>query len=531
MLALVGLLLWQAWQRDYAPALAPDAPDADTPASDAVPQLPKEDKRIPFPEGIVRNEREHVRVRTSVLDVTIDTRGGGVREVRLPQYPVSVERPDQPFVLIDADSAEQSQIYGGVLSQDGPSPTHNRMYRAERTEYSLDGGEEVEVPLYWEDDEGPLSVVKTYVFRRDSYLVDVNYRIANRGPAAWSGRVYGQMQRTAPNRGWTLAAISYTGTVISSPAERYRKIDFDELLERPVKEEIADGWAAFLRHYFLTALIPADKTRPYRYYSLTPAANLYAIGSLSPPLHLSPTETTEIGHRLYLGPKIQGDLAKIASGLDKTVDYGWLWFISKFLFIVLVWLQGFTGNWGISIILLTVLVKLSFYHLSATSYRSMAEMRRLQPRLAALKERFGDDRARLQQAMMQIYREEKINPLSGCFPILVQIPVFIALYWVLLESVELRQARFALWIQDLSVRDPYFVLPLLMGASMFIQQRLSPQPPDPVQRKMLAAMPVVFTLFIAFFPAGLVLYWTVNNVLSIAQQWYIMRRLEAEATP
>jgi len=531
---VLRLLTWQAWQRDYGlppapPPVPQGAPGQTTePVADGADDLPalrEEDTAtlLPTPES---RRGEQVHVRTDVLDVTIDTLGGNITRLALPLYPRRVDRPDESFVLLDADADVRFLLQGGVISR-GAAPTHEALYRAERNDYTL-SEDALEVRLRWRDAQGGLEVDKVYTFRRDSYLVELHYELRNPGTQPWSGRVYAQLQRGEPSGGWQ-PIISYTGAALSTPEDRYQKISFDDIAERKLETEVTGGWIAFLQHYFVTALLPASASEPYRYYTLAPAGERYIVGSLSPALQLAPGAEARTGHRLFLGPKLQQRLEQTAPGLELTVDYGWLWFISKFLFIVLAFLQQLTDNWGVSIILLTVLIKLVFYRLSALSYRSMAAMRRLQPRLEILRERFGDDRARLQQAVMQLYREEKVNPFSGCLPILVQIPVFIALYWVLLESVELRQADFMLWINDLSVRDPLFVLPLLMGISMFIQQKLSPQPPDPVQRRVFAILPIVFTVFFAFSPSGLVLYWLVNNILSILQQWYITRSLEQSA--
>ena len=281
-----------------------------------------------------------------------------------------------------------------------------------------------------------------------------------------------------------------------------------------------------LQHYFITALIPGSKDDQYHYYTLNPGNNSYVIGAISPAKTIGINNSENISHRVFFGPKLQKQLEQVAEGLNLTVDFGIFWFLAKPLYWVLDYIHGFTNNWGWAIILVTLFLKICFYKLSAAGYRSMANMRRVQPRLLSIKERYKGDRARLNQAMMDIYKEEKINPLGGCFPILIQIPVFISLYWVLLESVELRQADFILWIHDLSIPDPYFVLPLLMGITMFIQQKLNPAPMDPVQAKVMSVLPVVFTVFFAFFPSGLVLYWVVNNTLSIAQQWMITRNIE-----
>ena len=321
---------------------------------------------------------------------------------------------------------------------------------------------------------------------------------------------------------------TYTGAVLSSPDDRYEKISFGDMEDKDEEAQISNGWAAMIQHYFLTAVLPADTEAAYRYYTRSFSSGHYSIGNVSPALRVAPGQRGELTGYLYIGPKLQSVLETLAEGLELTVDYGFLWFLAKPLFWCLERLYEWTGNWGWSIILVTCLLKILFYHLSAAGYRSMANMRRVQPRLMAIRERHKEDRARLNQAMMQIYKEEKINPFGGCFPILVQIPVFLALYWVLLESVELRQADFIFWLKDLSNKDPFFVLPIIMGATMLIQQKLNPAPMDPMQEKVMKALPFVFTVFFAFFPSGLVLYWVTNNVLSIAQQWLITRNLEKE---
>ena len=320
--------------------------------------------------------------------------------------------------------------------------------------------------------------------------------------------------------------VTNANAAVSSPDKRYEKIPFDDMAQQDISRDVPGGWAAMIQHYFISAWIPPRDATNHFYTKALPGER-YLVGLAGPTREVAPGSVADLGLELYMGPKNQDRLAQIADGLDLTVDYGWLWFIAQPLFWLLKWLHKLVGNWGWAIVLVTVLIKLAFYHLSATSYRSMANMRRMAPRLQSLKERYGDDKQRLNQAMMELYKKEKINPLGGCLPILVQIPVFIALYWVLLESVEMRQAPFILWIEDLSIKDPYFVLPLIMGVSMYIQQKLNPAPPDPMQAKIMMSLPFVFTIFFAFFPSGLVLYWVVNNILSISQQWYITRKIEA----
>lgn len=328
------------------------------------------------------------------------------------------------------------------------------------------------------------------------------------------------------DKGGAKLIYTYGGAVLSSPEQRYEKIDYDDMREEKLSRDVVNGWIAMLQHYFISAIIPASNKETHHFYTNTLPDNRFAVGTITPAVDVPQGNKNTLSYQVYLGPKIQKELAKLADNLELTVDYGVLWFIAKPLFWCLEVFHTVTKNWGWSIILVTLMLKIVFYQLSAAGYRSMAKMRRVQPRLLAIRERFKNDRAKLNQAMMDIYKKEKINPLGGCFPILIQIPVFIALYWVLLESVELRQTPFILWIKDLSAPDPFFVLPLVMGATMLIQQKLNPAPLDPIQEKIMMALPIVFTVFFAFFPSGLVLYWVVNNILSIIQQWMITRKLE-----
>ena len=415
------------------------------------------------------------------------------------------------------------------------APTHKAVYHAERLDYDFRGADAPRaVALRWRGPDG-LEVRKTYRFAPGSYLIGVEHELRNGSAGEWVGRQYRQLRRSAgraPDRTSALfgntQALSFIGAAYHD-AETYHKLSFDDLEEQEFAQTYTDGWIALLQHYFVSAWIPARGEAEHYYTRVIRGDRYpeYIIGMHSPAARVAPGGRAEFATQLYVGPKEQNRLAAIADGLDLTVDYGILTVLSKPLFWVLDWIYALVGNWGWAIVLLTVLIKLAFYKLSETSYRSMAKMRKFAPRFQQLRERYADDRAKLNEAMMKLYREEKVNPLGGCWPILVQIPVFIALYWVLLESVELRQAPFVGWVQDLSVRDPYYVLPVLMGASMIVQTKLNPTPPDPFQAKLMMALPVVFTVFFLFFPAGLVLYWLVNNLLSIAQQWYIIRRMGA----
>jgi YidC/Oxa1 family membrane protein insertase len=527
-LALVSLLLWQAWQQDYPPPAAP-APVAATAPPEELPGAPPADpgSRARLPEqapaaagGIP------VTVVTDTLHVTFDTRGATLVRAELPRYPISLELPQQALVLLQYGPAPYYVIQGGLLGPTG-APTHNAVYGTAATRYSLAADEDVlEVPFTRE--EQGLRVTKTFRFERGSYLVGVRYLVENHSGAEWRGQSYAQIQRDDPGRAGRMLIYTYVGAVISTPELRYEKIDFDDMREQKLARDISDGWAAMLQHYFVTALLPVDRLAPYHYYTMALPEDRFAIGAIAPAQTVPAGGSAVFEERLYIGPKEQARLAAIAEGLELTVDYGALWFIAKPLFWCLQRLHELTGNWGWAIILVTVALKVLFYRLSAAGYRSMANMRRVQPRILALRDRYKDDRARLNQAMMQIYKEEKINPFGGCLPIVVQIPVFIALYWVLLESVELRQAPFVLWLHDLSTPDPYWVLPIVMGVTMLVQQKLNPAPLDPVQEKVMMVLPFVFTIFFGFFPAGLVLYWVVNNVLSIAQQWLITRSIDTQ---
>ncbi|MEW8396763.1 MAG: membrane protein insertase YidC, partial [Candidatus Thiodiazotropha sp.] len=374
------------------------------------------------------------------------------------------------------------------------------------------------------------SINKQFVFRRGSYLADVSYLVDNRSADGWAARDYGQLQRMEPSSdGNGFTTYTYTGGVFYNPKDKYEKVDFDEMAKKKLNVESDHGWLAMIEHYFLSAWIP-PKDQVEHYYTNALSGGKYLIGSYSPTVTVEAGEKKTLSRQLYIGPKLQDQLEVIAEGLELTVDYGWLTVIAKPIFWLLKSINNWIGNWGWSIIILTLLIKAAFFKLSETSYKSMANMRKFTPRIQAIKDRYGDDKQRIQAAMMELYKKEKINPLGGCLPILVQIPVFIALYWVLLESVELRQAPWVLWIDSLSEKDPYFILPLIMGVSMFVQQKLNPAPPDPMQAKIMMTLPFVFTIFFAFFPAGLVLYWVVNNLISIAQQWYITRKIEQAAS-
>jgi YidC/Oxa1 family membrane protein insertase len=370
-------------------------------------------------------------------------------------------------------------------------------------------------------------VDKVYTFHRDRYDIDVNYEIKNGTTAAITPTVYYQIVHDSESNQGSALMPTFTGGSYYTEATKFKKLAFKDMEEEPLNISAKDGWVGLLQHYFVSAWIPKDGLER-KFYTDKLSSNIYRIGSKSTLSTIEPGASLTVPARLFSGPQTKRDLHATAPGLEFTVDYGWLTIIAAPLFWLLDKIHSVVKNWGVAIILLTILIKAAFFKLSASGYRSMAQMRELAPRLQSMKEKFGDDRQKMQMAMMDLYKKEKINPMGGCFPILIQVPVFIALYWVLLGSVELRHAPFFGWIKDLSAIDPYYILPLLMGATMLIQTRLNPKPTDPMQAKIMTWMPVIFSVFFFFFPAGLVLYWLVNNVLSIAQQWYVNKMIHAE---
>ncbi len=540
-LALVMLLIWTTWQRDYGPNVAPvaqqsqrdsaeqTAPEPASPTSDSQAAAPAAEARsMPDTQAAAGDAvmTDVVEVQTDVLDIAIPLSGGNIRQARLLQHTRSVD-DDTPFTLL----GNRNPLFiaqSGLVGDGVDAPDHTAQWQTSQARYVLDANaNELVVPLRWSNGNG-VTVTRRYHFSRDSYEVRVSHEVNNQSGQPWRGYQYNQLRRTPDSEGpGFLGAASYTGGVLYSQGDKYQKVSFGDMEDEDISRDITDGWLAMIQHYFLAAWVP-PRDQALRYYSRVDN-NQYVLGQSSPWQSVAAGASATFENLLFVGPKEQDRLDAVAEGLELTVDYGWLTIISKPLFIALDWIHGVVGNWGWSIILLTMGIKLVFYKLSETSYRSMARMRKLQPEMQKLRERYGDDKQTMNQELMQLYKKQKVNPLGGCLPILIQIPVFIALYWVLLESVELRQAPWWLWIQDLSVRDPFYVLPLLMGFTMFLQQKLNPAPMDPIQQKIMMGLPFVFTVFFMFFPAGLVLYWVTNNSLSILQQWVITRRIEAGA--
>ena len=481
-----------------------------------------------------------IEITTDLVRAKINTVGGTLAYLEIIEEPETVEQPDVGYKLLKTPASTRTQdqfvARSGLIGRDGTYPNHHTVFTAARDAYQLNN-ELLRVPLNWTDERG-VQYVKEFVFHRDSYVVDVTYTVTNESTEQISVYPYAQLSRTDPstNTGGGFGRLpSYLGGVIYTDDEKYQKVDFGDMEEEDLTVQTPNGWVAMIEHYFVAAWLP-ERGQPKELYSLVSNSGprpLYSIGYKSlEATTVSAGQSGTITSTLYAGPKEQYRLRAIEEGrsqegLKLTVDYGWLTVVASPLFWLLEKIHSAVGNWGWAIIFLTILIKALFYPLSAASYKSMAAMKRLQPRMATLKERYADDKQKFQVAMMELYKAEKVNPAGGCLPILIQIPVFLALYWVLLESVELRQADFALWWNDLSSPDPYYVLPILMGASMFFQQKLNPAPMDPMQQKVMMFMPLVLTFLFLSFPQGLVLYWVVNNCLSIAQQWLINKRAGA----
>jgi YidC/Oxa1 family membrane protein insertase len=566
---VIAYFLWQAWEQDYgarapnvspSPAATTAAPAASTSTTTAAdvpgasvpaPVAPSVDS-APSPTSDTPAQR--ISVDTDLLHAVIDTRGAALVETDLLAYPLEPEDRSKPVHLLDGSNEHFFVAQTGLVSGSSAAPDHRAPFQAEKTEYSLaSGSDRVEVPLTWTDASG-IRVRKVYVFTRGSYLIETREEVTNGSAAAWTGNEYRQLQRVPPVVGksglfslYNPESYAFAGGAWYTPQDKFNKLAFgkyttDKLCSAAEtataaleKCAFAGGWVAMLQHYFFAAWIPAaDEKDVFQYGTVDAgqAGKRYLIRAASPSLTIAPGETKAFAARLYVGPKAQSTLDQIAPGLSLTVDYGILTVIASPMHWILVDLHALVRNWGVAIILLVLLIKLALFKLSEAQFRSMAKMKKLQPRLEALKERYGDDKQKYNAAMMELYQKEKINPLGGCLPILVQIPVFFALYWVLLESVELRQAPFFGWIQNLSAPDPYFILPILNAIQMFLTQRMTPAAPgmDPLQARMMKTMPLIFSVLLAFAPAGLTLYWTVFGWLSLLQLWIITKRA-GDASP
>ena len=524
--AVLSFNIWNEWKHEHA---APIVEAKSIAQQSNAAQSPQSLSQALIESPIAADEpTQLIHIKTDVLDLKLNSHNGNVVHAFLNQFPSTSQNPSQPFELFKQDLQQDYYASSQWVSMENNQPYPLQVkYSANAYEYTMEPEQDVlNVVLSGISKEG-MQVQKTYTFHKGSYVIDIQYQIQNTSPTTL--KTYLNQQLVWKNPSIPESSLfqigSFTGGSYGQPGQhRYKKISFDDMKKQNLDVDAQGGWVAMQQHYFLTAWIP-NQTGINRLYTQS-NQDKFIIGSVSEAYTITPQQNLNLNAKLYVGPEDTAVLKTLAPGLDLTVDYGWLWFLSDAIFSLMKSIHAVIGNWGWSIVLVTVLIKLLFFKLSASSYRSMANMRRLQPKLEQLKQRFGDDKAKFSQATMELYKKEKVNPLGGCLPILIQIPVFIALYWVLVESVELRHAPFVMWIQDLSAADPYHILPLVMGLTLFIQQKLNPTPPDPAQAKVMMMMPVLMTILFWGFPAGLVLYWIVNNSLSILQQWWITKKFK-----
>lgn len=548
---VTAYLLVLAWQKDYgSPAALPvvavattaaviqDVPVATSTTVAAATDIPVVDhaaKSLPVDTAAVTatpNSAGLIEVETDVYRLWINPRGGDVVRAELLQHQRG-QSADQPFLLLEEDNSRTYIAQSGLIGADGPdaSPEGRPLYQAAATRYVLSAGQSsLSVPLTLDAGNG-VEIIKTFELKAGEYPIRVNHRVINRGGQVWQGLMFAQLKRDATvdpsvsSQGF-FAMATFLGGAWGTPTENYNKMSFADFTKSPLNTTAQGGWVAMVQHYFVSAWVP-DANQTAVLESRT-VGDQYIIGLRTPTVTVAAGKQMDIGATLYAGPKIQSELKHLADGLNKTVDYGWLWPIAQLLFIGLNFFHGLIGNWGWAIIALTITVKIILYPLSNKSYRSMGKMRVIAPEMQRMKEEFGDDRMRFSQEMMAMYKREQVNPLAGCLPLLLQMPIFLSLYWVLMESVELRHAPWLLWITDLSAMDKWFILPLIMGVTMYVQQLLNPQPADPMQAKVMKMLPIIFTVFLLFFPAGLVLYWIINNLFTIGQQWFVNQQIEKD---
>lgn len=549
---VTAYLLILAWQKDYGSAAqATQSPAAvvnsqqtvsDVPtghaATNAISDVPPASTAVVPTEtkkdSPVSANDKLIQVQTDVYRLWIDPNGGDVVRVELLLHDLNKQQNDKPFVILENDANRVYVAQSGLVGANGPdaSPEGRPQFEVESKQFSLAAGQkELVVPLVYQAKNG-VEIIKSYTFKAGEYPISVSYRIINRGAQNWQGQMFGQIKRdnsADPSKSTqgVFQLGTYLGGAWGTPDEQYNKLKFDNFQDEALNQQANGGWVGVVQHYFVTAWIPDAKYKAS--LESRQVADQNVIGFRSPLINVPAGKQMDVGATLYSGPKIQSELKDLAPGLNQTVDYGWLWPIAQILFIGLKFFHGLVGNWGWAIILLTIAVKVILFPLSAKSYRSMAKMRVIAPEMQRLKEEHGEDRMKFSQEMMALYKKEQVNPLSGCLPLLLQMPIFLALYWVLMESVELRHAPWLGWIQDLSAMDPLFILPLIMGVTMYMQQMLNPQPTDPMQAKVFKLMPIMFTVFLLFFPSGLVLYWIVNNLFTIAQQWVVNKSAEKQA--
>ncbi len=552
--SMLIFMLWQAWEQDYGPKpevaiVSPDVTKAkeDLPIT-ATPLQAESASQEPILSAVVAPVNKIVKIKTDVIALEIDMQGGTVTNLDLLNYPIEKantvvnslrkligmevsEANSAPVRLFNNDPENIFIAQSGLIAEGGSTtaPNHYTVFKSDQDSYVLQPGQDsLQVPLTWADKSG-LVITKLFTFKRGAYEIILDQNVKNNSGKVWSGRQYSQLLRTpdTTSQGNMLTGgmRAYNGGVIYTEKNKYQKISFDDMADETLDVVSKGGWTAMIQHYFASAWIPpADQEN--HFYTKELKDGRYVIGTYSPSVSIEANSTVNFTSQLFAGPKIQPMMEKVATGLELTVDYSVLTFIGKPIYWLLNKIHSVIGNWGVAIMGVTFCIKLLFFPLSQASFKSMAKMRKVQPRLKELQERYADDRPRFNNEMMGLYKKEKVNPLGGCLPILVQIPVFMALYWVLSETIEFRQAPFMLWIQDLSIQDPFYILPIIMGISMKIQQSLNPAPIDPIQAKVMKMFPIVFTVFFLFFPAGLVLYWVINNTLSIIQQTYITKQIE-----
>lgn len=540
-LALISYMLVLQWNEDYGQKPTAQVPvasvsvygSASTSSSDlptAVDTEKSSSGELPS-TGITTARSANaqlITVKTDVLDVLIDAKGGDIIQVALPAYNATLGS-ELPFILLEQTPNRTYVSQSGLVGTNGPdaNPDGRPTYTVESSEFTLGDNNSVNVDLQLANPNG-VNITKRYTFTKGSYTIGHEYIVKNGSSDLFQANLFAQIKRDQsadPNSSTDMGMQSYLGPVFSTAENKYQKYSFDDVDEVNFNATTPDGWAAMIQHYFLSAWIPAPGAE-YTYSTRKLNGN-YIAGFVSPAFEVPAGSEKIVSASFYAGPKDVDQMEAAAPNLELALDYGWLWWIASPLYILLKWIHGVVGNWGLTIICITILVKAALFQLNAKAFKSMAKMRKFGPEMTRLKELHGDDRQKMSQAMMELYKKEKINPLGGCLPIVAQMPIFISLYWVLMESVELRHAEF-LYLTDLSTKDPYFILPIIMGVSMYIQQSLNPTPPDPMQAKVMKMLPIMFTFFFLWFPAGLTLYWVVNNVLSIAQQYVINKQIEAE---
>lgn len=520
------LMLWDAWQRQHAPVeIAQQVATNNADTTPTTTTTSAVNSNVAVDNDYKLQVGQRITVTTDLYKADIETTGGDLRRLELLKHRAA-DNDETNFVLLDDSGKPMTYVaQTGLLGAD--LPTHKSLFTSGATQYQMQEGQDaLEVRL--SSISNGVVVDKIYTFHRNKYAIDVNYEIKNGSTSAITPTVYYQIVHDNESNQGSALMPTFTGGSYYTDSVKFKKLSFKDMAKEPLRVISNDGWVGLLQHYFVSAWIPKEGLAR-EFYTEKLNEHMYRIGTKSTLNTIEPGATLIVPARLFSGPQTKHDLSEAAPGLEYTVDYGWLTVVAAPLFWVLSKIHSLVNNWGVAIILLTLLIKAAFYPLSAKSYRSMAQMRELAPRLEVLKQKFGDDRQKMQMAMMDIYKTEKINPMSGCLPILIQIPVFISLYWMLLGSVELRHAPFFGWIQDLSAVDPYYILPIIMGLSMIIQTKLNPKPTDPIQAKVMTWMPVVFSVFFFFFPSGLVLYWVVNNIISIWQQWYVNKSIHAAA--